>query len=138
MPAATGFPNVQVQVTFVAALDNSGNVSQSWWSFAPDEADLAYTGVQPTDTLSFKLNARKVDGSPLPAAAFAPTNGVRIQWPYAQPTRQGDPTVYSMAVSNQNTTSGSDGPYKFIASVQYNGQTYPSPDPSVVLEPRGG
>jgi hypothetical protein len=138
MPAATGFPSVQVQVTFVAALDNSGDVTQSWWSFAPDEADLAYTGVPASDTLSFKLNAWKIDGSPLPAAKFASTNGVRIQWSYPQPTRQGDPTVYSMPISNQNTAGTGDGPYKFIASIEYNGNTYVSPDPSVVLEPRGG
>jgi hypothetical protein len=140
MSSSQGFTSVQVQVTFVAALDNNGDVTQSWWSFAPDEADLKYTNATPPaqpDQISWKLNARNIDGSVLPGAVFAPTDGVRVQWTYAQPSRQGDPSLYAMPVTNLNTSGQPDGPYKFIATVQYKGRDYPSPDPDVVLEPRG-
>jgi hypothetical protein len=134
---SAGYPNVQLQVTFVAALDDQGNITQSWWAFAPDEAEMKYTGPtskkNPPDTLAWKLRAYTIDGKSLNGAAFAKQGGIVVQWPYPQPSRKDDQT-YGMDVTNLNTLDP-DGPYKFTATVTYKGTNYPSPDPDVVLEP---
>lgn len=140
MANSTGYISVQSQVTFVAALDDDGNITESWWAFAPDVADLKYTGVtskkNPADDLSWKLSAYSIDGKSLKGAAFAMEGGINVKWPYPQPERKNDLT-YAMDVTNMNTTGDPDGPYTFIATVSYKGTDYPSPDPAVVLESRG-
>jgi hypothetical protein len=138
---AAGYSNVQIQVTFVAALDENGNVQQTWWSFAPDTAQMAYTGPQGKhvrpDVLTWKLSAFKIDGSPLGHTEFAETGAIDIAWDYPQPTRKSS-SVYELDIYNQNTASTPDGPHKFTATVTYRGNTYTSPDPDVELESRPG
>lgn len=132
----TGYTSVQVQVLFVAALDSSGDIAESWWAFAPDEADLAGSWPGNPDRLSWKLTAKKIDGSTLKGVAFARTGGVVVDWPWdSQPTRKSD-SEYVIDVNNYNSSGNPAGPYKFTVELTYKGQPVKSPDPDVVLESR--
>jgi hypothetical protein len=137
MPAAPGYSKVSVQVTFIAALDDNGNVLETWWSFAPDQVELKYTGPgNPPDEVLWKLSAYKVDGSKLKGVALARQDGIKVKWNYAQPVRRNDQT-YELDAQNLNSSNAPDGPYDFIATVEYGGAQYPSPDPEIVFEPAG-